>query len=120
MDRERRKELVEQYKQQKPDMGIFIIRSNGGGKCYIQSTPDLRGVMNGALARLEGGMHPVKELQQEWDKYGPEHFTTEVLETLPYDEDESKTDYTEELALLHMIWEERLAGEGMAFYRKRI
>jgi len=101
-------------------MGIFIIRPKDGGKCYIQSTPDLWGVMNGALARLEGGMHPVKELQKEWSEMGPGHFTIEVLETLAYDDDESKTDYTEELTLLQMIWEERLMGEGMALYQKRL
>jgi hypothetical protein len=120
MDRARRKELIEQYKQRKPDMGAFIIRPKSGGKCHIQSTPDLKGTMNGALARLEGGMHPVKELQKEWNEYGPDHFTMEVLETLAYDEDESKTEYTEELTLLQMIWEEKLTGEGMGLYRKRI
>ena len=120
MDKARRKELVEQYKRQKPDMGIFIIRPKGGGKCHIQSAPDLRGVMNGALMRLESGQHPVKELQQAWNEYGADHFTMEVLETLAYDKDETKSDYTEELALLQMLWEEKLAGEGMEFYRKRI
>jgi len=120
MDRARRKELIEAYKQRKPDMGIFIIRPRSGEKCHIQSAPDLKGAMNGALARLEGAMHPVKELQQAWNEHGPEYFTMEVLETLPYDGDEAKTDYTEELTLLQMIWEERLAGEGMARYRKRI
>jgi len=49
-----------------------------------------------------------------------DHFNLEVLETLSYDGDESRTDYTEELALLQMIWEENLAGEGMEFYRKRV
>ena len=33
--------------------------------------------------------------------------------------DESKTDYTEDLALLKMIWEEKLAKENKEFYKKR-
>lgn len=36
-----------------------------------------------------------------------------ILENLEYDKDESKTDYTEELALLQMIWEEKLAKENI-------
>lgn len=116
---DRKKELKELYKQTKPQMGIFIVRSKLSNRCYIQATQDLRGVMNGAKARLGGGMHPYLELQKEWSEFGADSFSFEILETLEYDKDESKTDYTEELALLQMIWEENLAKDGMEFYRKR-
>lgn len=109
----RKKELIKQYKQTKPQMGIFIIRSKVKNKCYIQTTQNLRGVMNGTIVRLEGGSHPNKELQKEWKEFGAENFTVEVLENLEYDKDESKTDYKEELAILQMIWEEKLAQEKM-------
>jgi hypothetical protein len=113
MDMSRKKELIKQYKQTKPQMGIFIIRSKVKNKCYIQTTQNLRGVMNGTIVRLEGGSHPNKELQKEWKEFGAENFTVEVLENLEYDKDESKTDYKEELAILQMIWEEKLAQEKM-------
>lgn len=119
MDKNRKKELKELYKQMKPDMGVFIIRCNVSSKCHLQATPDLRGVMNGAQVRLASGSHPFRELQQEWKKYGPESFVMEVLERLEVDEDEEKTDYSDDLELLRLIWEERLAGEGWAFYKKR-
>lgn len=117
---DRKKELKLQYKQTKPKMGIFIIRSKVNNKCYLQVTQDLRGVMNGAKVRLMGNMHPNKELQKEWNEYGLENFTVEILENLEYDKDESKTDYTEDLALLQMIWEEKLLKENMEFYKKSI
>jgi hypothetical protein len=120
MDKSRKKELIEQYKRTKPDMGLFMIRSKTANKCYLQATQDLRGVMNGALVRLSGGMHPFRELQKEWNETGSENFTIEILERLEYDKDETKTDYTEELSLLKMIWEEKLAKENMEFYKKRI
>ena len=115
---DRKKELKLQYKQTKPDMGIFIIRSKGKNKCYIEATKDLRGRINGTKVRLDAGMHPNKELQKEWKASGSENFTIEILENLKYDKDESKTDYTEELALLQMIWEEKLQKENMEFYKK--
>ena len=117
---DRKKELKMQYKQSKPQMGIFIIRSKTNNKCYIQTTQDLRGVINGAKVRLENGMHTNKELQKEWTDFGSENFTIETLEYLEYDKDESKTDYTEDLALLQMLWEEKLTNENMEFYKKRI
>jgi len=117
---DRRKELKLQYKQTRPQMGIFIIRSRATNKCHIQGTQDLRGVMNGARVRLGGNMHVFKELQKEWNEFGPENFTFEILEYLEYDKDESKTDYTEELKLLEMIWEEKLAAENLVLYNKHI
>lgn len=117
---DRKKELKMQYKQAKSDMGIFMIRNNKNNRCYIQTTQDLRGVINGAKARLGGHMHPFKGLQKEWDEFGEANFTFEILEKLEYDKDESKTDYSEELAVLQMIWEEKLTKEGLEFYQKRI
>ena len=101
-------------------MGIFMICPKEGEKRYVQATGDLRGVMNGAQARLNGGMHPCRELQKEWSERGGENFKIEILERLKYDKDESKTDYSEELALLQMIWEEKLQKEGFSLYRKKI
>lgn len=117
---DRKKELKLKYKQTRPQMGIFIIRSKVNNKCYIQATPDLRGVMNGAKVRLQGNMHIYKELQKEWNEFGSENFTIEILEQLEYDKDESKTDYTDELKLMEMIWEEKLAEENLELYKKRI
>lgn len=117
---DRKKELKQQYKQMKPDMGIFIIRCNEEKKCHIQTAQDLKGVMNGALARLGGGFHPNQELVKDWKEKGQGAFSMEILEHLAYDKDESKTDYSEELAILEMIWQEKLTKEGYTFYRKSI
>lgn len=117
---DRKKELKMQYRQMKPKMGIFIVRSKVNNKCFLKVTQDLRGVLNGTKVRLEGGFHPNRELQKEWKEFGPENFTIEILEELEYDKDESKTDYSAELEVLQMLWEEKLAGENLEFYKKRI
>lgn len=118
MDKGRKKELKEQYKLMKPKMGVFIIRSNMSNKCYIQAAKDLRAIMNGALARLGGGFHPYRELQKEWNHFGSDGFAIEILENLEYDKDESKTDYSEDLTLLQMIWETRMKKRGFELYLK--
>jgi hypothetical protein len=43
---DRKKELKELYKNMKPDMGIFIIKSNFNNKYYIEGTQDLKGTIN--------------------------------------------------------------------------
>ena len=114
---DRKKELKEQYKQMKPPMGIFIIRSNSSNKCYIEVTPNLKGKINSAKFQLANGSHRNRELQQAWRDLGEAAFTIEVLENLEYDKDETKTDYKEDLALLKMMWEEKLAKEGIEYFR---
>ena len=111
MDKQRRKELVEQYKQMKPDMGIFLIHCKTTNKGLLETSQNLKGKINSVRFQLSGGMHPNRELQNDWSKLGEEHFAIEILETLKYDKDESKTDYSEELAILRMVWEDKLAGQ---------
>lgn len=115
---DRKKELKLQYKQMRPQMGIFVIRSDFANKCYIEATQNLKGTINSTKFKLGAGAHMNKELQQDWNKFGEENFIIEILENLEYDKDESKTDYREELALLQMIWEEKMAKENMKLYKK--
>ena len=116
----RRKELVEQYKQMKPDMGIFWVRCKDSSKCFLETSRNLKGKMNSTRFQLDAGNHPYQQLQKEWKELGAEHFDIEVLELLKYDKDESKTDYSEELAILKMVWEERLTANQIAFYQKKM
>lgn len=115
---DRKKELKELYKNMKTDMGLFIIKSNFNNKCYIEGTKDLKGTINSTKFKLDLGNHPNKALQQQWKDQGEPGFTIEILDKLEYDKDESKVDYTEELNILTMIWEEKLSKKGMEFYGK--
>ncbi len=121
MDKARKKELQQEYANTKQPMGVFIVRCKSNNKCHIQATPDLKGVMNGTYVKLLNSRHPNRELQKEWNELGEESFVIEILEQLPYDEkDQEKEDYSQELALLQIIWEEKLAGEDKVFYMKRM
>lgn len=115
----RRKELLEQYKRMKPEMGIFWVRSKGDKKCFLETSQNLKGRMNRTRFQLDAGNHPNQELQREWKQRGADHFEFEILELLPYAKDESKTDYTEELSIMKMLWEEKLSEQQFAFYQKK-
>ena len=97
-------------------MGIYAIRSLDDQKCFLQATANLKGTINSTKFKLDAGNHPNRELQKAWAEKGAANFTFEILEELDYDKDETKTDYTEELALLQMIWEEKLAKAKTKFY----
>lgn len=113
---DRKRELKEEYRQMKPEMGIFMICSKVNPKCLIEGTPDLKSRINRYKFQLSAGSHPNRELQNEWKELGSENFIIEILENLPYDKDEAKTDYTEDLELLQMIWAEKMTQGGKDFY----
>jgi hypothetical protein len=115
-----RRDLKEQYKNMKPGMGLYMISSKSNNKCFIEATQNLKGTINGTKFKLGAGNHPNKELQKEWKQKGEKEFTIEIVEQLSYDKDESKTDYSDELALLKLIWQEKLEKSGKEFFRKSL
>lgn len=114
----RKKELKEQYRQLKPEMGVYMIRSNRSNKCLIEATPRLKATINRVKFQLDFGSYPNRELQKEWAEYGENNFTFEILEVLEYEKDETKTDYADELDLQRMDWEEKMVNQHFEFYIK--
>lgn len=92
----------------KPAMGIFVIRSKAGDYHYLETTQDLKGTMNKTVFQLRFGSHPNKILQEIWKEKGENSLIVKILEVLPYDRDECKTDYAEELSILKCLWEDKL------------
>ncbi|MDF2686349.1 MAG: hypothetical protein K0S55_1530 [Clostridia bacterium] len=118
MDKAKRKELMEKYKLMKPDMGLFIIRSKFNNKCYVENTLDIKSRINSTMFKLKSGGHPNRELQRDWLEHGDEYFSVDILEKLEYKNDDNNYNYSDDLTLLQMIWEEKLLKENFEFYKK--
>lgn len=115
---DRKKELKEQYKQMKTEMGIFIVQNKVNNKYLLVTTQNLHGMINRVRFQLNSGGHPNRELQKEWKEFGEKNFDIRILEKLAYDKDESKTDYSEELRIMDMIWSEKQSYKNMEAYNK--
>lgn len=115
-----RKELIEQFKQMKPDMGIFWIRAKETKQYFLETSQNLKGKINSITFQLNAGAHPNQELQHEWRKLGADAFQIEILELLKYDKDESKTDYSDELAILKLLWEEKLNRQQFVQFKAKM
>lgn len=103
--------LKEQYKKMKPDMGVYMIRNTTTNCCFMEATNDLKSRMNRMDFQLGAGGHPNKRLQKAWKEDGSGSFEFVILDHLSYSKDESKTDYSEDLAVLESIWYEKLKEE---------
>lgn len=113
---EKKKELQAEYKLIKPEMGLLAVINKEHDKYFLITTQNLKGKLNSVSFQLKSGGHFNKVLQKDWQELGEEKFEIKVLEQVEYDEDEGKTDYTEELELLKMMWEEKLAKSDVKIY----
>lgn len=113
------KELKQKYREMKPPMGAYIIKNNVNGKVFMNVSKDIKSTFNSYRFQLKMGSLPKKELQRDWKEYGEEAFIFEVLEYLEYDKKGEKTDYSEELEIMKMIWMEKLIENGTIYLYKK-
>ncbi|MBO0329189.1 GIY-YIG nuclease family protein [[Muricauda] lutisoli] len=97
-----RKELKDQYKQMKFPMGVFQIKNISNNRVFIDNSPDMESKWNRHKMELKFGNHRNKDLQADWNRYGEENFTFEVLSELKIEEGEN-TNYNSELNTLQDI-----------------
>ena len=96
-----KKELKEQYKQIKHDMGVFMFKCLPSGKVYLGCGQNIKAELNSLKLQLDIGQYYLNSnLQNEWKKYGENSFEISIVEILKHDKDESKTDYKADLKIL--------------------
>jgi hypothetical protein len=115
MDKRKRKELQEEYKQLKTYMGVIQIKNNSNGKLYVDAYPNLKNKWLTIQSQLVMGRFANSRLQKEWKELGPEVFTYEVLEQKEADE---VTDMRWELKQMEKPWLEKLQLYGDRGYKK--
>jgi hypothetical protein len=110
----RKEELKQLAKEVKIEGGVFQVKNNRNGKIYLESTRNFK-TMNGHEFSLKMGSHMVKELQQDWNEYGEDAFTFEVLERLKK-KDTGFFDEKDELRKLKEKWLRELQPYGERGY----
>jgi hypothetical protein len=117
MDKKRRKELLEEYKQFKTYMGIFQITNTVNGKIFISTCSNLKSRWLTIRGQLDTGRYANLQLQKEWDELGADAFTYEVLEQK---ETDKVIDIRWELEQMEKPWLEKLQPYGVKGYNKPI
>jgi len=115
MDKTRRKELQEQFKQIKTYMGVIQVKNTVNDKIFIAAFPNLKNKWLTIRGQLDMGMHANAQLQHDWKALGPKAFTYEVLEEKETDE---VSDMRWELKKMEKPWLENLQPYGDRGYNK--
>lgn len=98
MDAKRKKELLWEYKNRKPDMGIISYRCKMTGEAFLGISKDIRADFNSTNMMLSVNYHPNRRLTELWKQYGEEGFEISVIRQFEYDNPHE--DHTEELEKL--------------------
>jgi hypothetical protein len=98
-------------------MGVYCIKNLVNGKVFLAGSMNLDGTIARDRTWLPMGGHINRALQADWNTFGAEAFSIEVLEALtPSD---TPRDYAGEVALLLELYMEQLAPHGERGYMPR-
>lgn len=111
-----KKELKYEYKQTLRPMGVYEIRNLVNEKVFLGSSMNLDGIINRHKFELKMRSHTNKDLQKDWNEFGEENFTFEILEEI---EQREGLDLEKELDFLENLWLEKLQPFGENGYNEK-
>jgi len=98
VDSKRRKELLSQYKDRHPEMGVISFKCHTTDEAFLTIASDTTAKFNRIRFQLSTGQCPNKQLQALWTQYGENDLELRVVNCLEYDD--PAEDHTEELETL--------------------
>jgi hypothetical protein len=100
----RRKEVINEYKERKLHGGVYKITNTLSGKYLIGYAANLKSVENRFQFAITTGspLHP--KLKKDWEELGAQAFTLEILEELKQRSNQSQAEFLEELETLEQLW----------------
>ncbi|MDR2708731.1 MAG: GIY-YIG nuclease family protein [Elusimicrobiota bacterium] len=113
MERQDRKKLLADYKQQPKICGICAIKNMSNGKMWIETTLNMEGRRNRFefIKSTNSGVPPL--LRDDWQTYGPQAFCFEVLEELKRGETQTDAEFAEDLKVLKEMWVAKFKAQDL-------
>ncbi|MEL7654403.1 MAG: GIY-YIG nuclease family protein [Bacillota bacterium] len=111
MDKERKREIISEYKQRKTTGGIYKVTNTANGRYMLKAEVDLQSFQNrfNFAQRMNGCLHP--KMQKDHKEYGSQVFTLEFLEEVEKKEEESNMGFKDRLKRLEEAWAEKFDKE---------
>ena len=101
------KQIKEEYKFKKFQMGVFQIRNTVNGKIYVGSSLNLDAIWNRNKMELNFGNHRNSVLQSEWILFGAANFKYKILSEV-VEKEEDRIDYNKEVKTFEGMFIEAL------------
>ncbi len=105
---DRRRELINKYKQRKISGGVYKITNADNGRFLLESGIDLAAIRNRFDFSVETNTCMYHLLRRDWSGHGAQAFSFEVLEELEMKDDQNQRQFRDDLKELAEIWREKL------------
>ena len=106
-----KRDINREYKERPKTAGIFQARNSVNEKILLGSSLNLEGPLSALKFMLSINTHRNKTLQQEYNTYGGDNFTFDILERVNIT-DNPHFNIEDELTLQEDIWLEKLQPFG--------
>jgi hypothetical protein len=78
----KKKMMKTEYRLKPKKAGVYVLRNNANNKVFIGISGDLKDPGYRLKWELGLGTHPNRALQEDWNTFGRDKFTIEILEDL--------------------------------------
>lgn len=86
MEKNKKKELVSEWKERHPGIGVMSVKCIETGEAFYDYTKDSSTWFNRHRFELNAGNHRNKRLQELWNTYTESGFTFTVVSEFEYEE----------------------------------
>ena len=102
-----KKKLRQEYKERPVIGGVFALRNSRTGKQLLGATQDMAGRRNRFYFARQAGVADIPKIKEDWQKYGADSFSFEVIEELEKKQEQSAQAFAEDTRVLLAIWKEK-------------
>lgn len=108
---DRRKELLLEYKARKVSGGVYKITNTANERFLLKAVTNLQGDKNHFEFSQKTNSCVFLSMQKEWNEYGADAFTFEILEEIEMKDTQTLKDFKDDLKVLEEIWAEKFDAE---------
>ena len=105
---DRRKTLINEYKQRKIIGGIYRVTNTCNGMYLFGCATNLQAKQNAFDFMVSSGSCFHYKLKKDWAAFGGKAFNFEMLEALEKKKDQTNDEFIDDLKVLAQLWSEKL------------
>ncbi len=105
---DRRKTLVNEYKQREIVGGIYRVTNTCNGMYLLDYTTNLQSKQNSFNFTASSGSCFDYRLKEDWVTFGGKAFIFEILEALEKKKEQTQDAFINDLKMLKQLWSEKL------------
>jgi 2-phospho-L-lactate transferase/gluconeogenesis factor (CofD/UPF0052 family) len=105
---DKRKTLINEYKQRKIIGGIYRVTNTRNGMYLLDYATNLQAKQNSFNFMASSGSCFDYRLKKDWAAFGGKAFIFEMLEALEKKKEQTQDEFIDDLKMLEQLWEEKL------------